>query len=314
MDSLSYTPRPKLALCALLTSQVLAQSLLKHLQSQPPTEIGDRFQLNQFEQQSDFLSFIQQTYPAIDCLIVEHAAMTVELVAALQTQSILIPAIVLVPPPSEEVSPSLATSIIDSQDEGRSLSATLYHTAVLQVDTDHINQIYDFIEEAIAKFLNLSSTSSLSSDPSPDILMALTAQRSLLQQQQRLAEKLKERLGYLGVYYKRNPAHFLRHMNELERQELLQQLRLDYRHIILRYFAEDENINQSIDNFVNLAFFADIPVAHIVGIHMDLMDEFSKQLKLEGRSEEILLDYRLTLIDTLAHLCEMYRRSIPRES
>lgn len=47
---------------------------------------------------------------------------------------------------------------------------------------------------------------------------------------------------------------------------------------------------------------------------MDLMDEFAKQLKLEGRSEEILLDYRLTLIDTIAHLCEMYRRSIPRES
>jgi len=47
---------------------------------------------------------------------------------------------------------------------------------------------------------------------------------------------------------------------------------------------------------------------------MDLMDDFSKQLKLEGRSEEILLDYRLTLIDIIAHLCEMYRRSIPRDA
>ena len=47
---------------------------------------------------------------------------------------------------------------------------------------------------------------------------------------------------------------------------------------------------------------------------MDLMDEFAKQLQLENRSEEILLDYRLTLIDIIAHLCEMYRRSIPRES
>ncbi len=46
---------------------------------------------------------------------------------------------------------------------------------------------------------------------------------------------------------------------------------------------------------------------------MKLMDEFAQQLKLEGRSEEILLDYRLTLIDIVAHLCEMYRRSIPRE-
>ncbi|MGK7898848.1 MAG: circadian clock protein KaiA, partial [Xenococcus sp. (in: cyanobacteria)] len=48
-------------------------------------------------------------------------------------------------------------------------------------------------------------------------------------------------------------------------------------------------------------------------IHMELMDEFSQQLKLEGRSEEILLDYRLALIDIVAHLCEMYRRSIPRK-
>ena len=46
---------------------------------------------------------------------------------------------------------------------------------------------------------------------------------------------------------------------------------------------------------------------------MELIDEFAQQLKLEGRNEEILLDYRLTLIDTIAHLCEMYRRSIPRE-
>lgn len=46
---------------------------------------------------------------------------------------------------------------------------------------------------------------------------------------------------------------------------------------------------------------------------MELMDKFSQQLQLEGRSEEILLDYRLALIDLIAHLCEMYRRSIPRK-
>jgi circadian clock protein KaiA len=33
---------------------------------------------------------------------------------------------------------------------------------------------------------------------------------------------------------------------------------------------------------------------------------------LEGRSEDILLDYRLTLIDVIAHLCELYRRSVPQ--
>ena len=75
-----------------------------------------------------------------------------------------------------------------------------------------------------------------------------------------------------------------------------------------------EDLNTEIDNFVNLAFFADIPVTSVVEIHMELMDEFAQQLKLENRSEDILLDYRLTLIDTIAHLCELYRRSIPRDS
>ena len=76
---------------------------------------------------------------------------------------------------------------------------------------------------------------------------------------------------------------------------------------------DDDRNNERLDAFVNAVFFADLSVAKVVEIHMDLIDEFSKQLKLEGRSDEILLDYRLTLIDTLAHLCEMYRRSIPRE-
>ncbi|HEY9302275.1 MAG TPA: circadian clock protein KaiA, partial [Phormidium sp.] len=53
---------------------------------------------------------------------------------------------------------------------------------------------------------------------------------------------------------------------------------------------------------------------YIVEIHMELMDEISKQLKIEGRGDEILQDYRLTLIDVIAHLCEMYRRSLPKDS
>jgi circadian clock protein KaiA len=115
------------------------------------------------------------------------------------------------------------------------------------------------------------------------------------------------------VYYKRHSRNFLRNLPLEEQEVFLTQMQMDYRDIILNYFTEDSDLNQKIDAFVNTAFFADISVAQIVEIHMQLIDEFSKQLKLEGRSEEILLDYRLTLIDTIAHLCEMYRRSIPRE-
>jgi circadian clock protein KaiA len=48
-----------------------------------------------------------------------------------------------------------------------------------------------------------------------------------------------------------------------------------------------------------------------VEIHVDLIDEFWKQLRLEGHKNDFLQDYRLALLDVMAHLCEMYRRSIP---
>jgi circadian clock protein KaiA len=44
---------------------------------------------------------------------------------------------------------------------------------------------------------------------------------------------------------------------------------------------------------------------------MNLIDGFWKQLKLEGHKNDFLQDYRLALLDVMAHLCEMYRRSIP---
>ena len=46
-------------------------------------------------------------------------------------------------------------------------------------------------------------------------------------------------------------------------------------------------------------------------IIMNLIEGFWKQLKLEGHKNDFLQDYRLALLDVMAHLCEMYRRSIP---
>jgi circadian clock protein KaiA len=310
--------RSKLVLCALLTSEGLTRALEQE-QADLAANGDNRFILTQFQQQSDFLQFLHQKHALIDCLIFEHDRSLPQLFQELQARSIAIPTVVLTPQSLTNfeaiASPDLAEEPMDDSQNSRLQSpSTLYQAVALQVDVKKLCPIGAWVEAAIAKFLNLSDTSFLSCDLISNSLTALTVQRSLMQQQQRLAEKLKERLGYLGVYYKRNPAHFLRHMNEPEQQELLQQLAIDYRHIILNYFSNEIDLNQTIDNFVDLIFFADVPVAQIVEIHMDLMDEFSKQLKLEGRGEEILLDYRLTLIDTLAHLCEMYRRSIPRES
>lgn len=94
----------------------------------------------------------------------------------------------------------------------------------------------------------------------------------------------------------------------LEQQDtFLQELKQDYHQIILNYFT-NSNVKLEIEKFTDKVFSSNIPVPLIVQIHIEIIEEFAKQLKLEGRSEEILLDYRLTLIDILAHLCEMYRR------
>ena len=104
----------------------------------------------------------------------------------------------------------------------------------------------------------------------------------------------------------------LREMTKAEQITFLQELKLEYRQILLEYFTAEKDLKGKIDKFINSVFYANIPVPQIIEMHMELIDEFSQKLKLEGRNDEMLLDYRLVLIDVLAHLCELYRREISR--
>lgn len=300
--------RSKLILCSLLLSETVYLSLSQHLgRSTDPSVGGDRFSLTAFTHAQELLTFLQQRNPPVDCLILQESPELPDLMQALCDRSLLLPAVVL---QTSAVDPDHASS-----GESTPNPAYAYHNAIRVLPLAQLDQIEPSIDEAISKFLDSYASGQLvNPEKTPGSLAALTTHSSLMLDQQRLADKLRERLGYLGVYYKRNSAHFFRHMSLSERQELLEQLKAEYRQIILSYFTSDSTLNEKIDNLVNLAFFADISVAQIMEIHMELMDEFSKQLKLEGRSDDILMDYRLTLIDTIAHLCEMYRRSIPRES
>jgi len=263
----------------------------------------DRYAVHIARTLEEAVAWLSNRNHPMDCLVLEATMVTEDLRQRLRDDGVLLPVVVLVSPNTLPVLETTAPRL-------EPWMAT-YHGAVVTLPMDQLHQLDGTIRQAIDRFLQLSAAScSLPPLPSP---VSLPSPDLLTAQQERLTEKLNARLGYLGVYYKRNSDHFLRNMSQPDRETLLCQLRADYRKIILGYFANDAALNQNIDSFVNQAFMADISVSHIVEIHMDLMDEFSKQLKLEGRSEEILLDYRLTLIDVIAHLCEMYRRSIPRE-
>jgi circadian clock protein KaiA len=283
-----------------LKTELLAQAVMEHLRD-------DCYTVIQFRSTEECFTLIDQEKQHLDCLILQRDPELPLLANWLHGQAILLPAII--------INAALLQDPIKSPPGSSKGELTfLYHTAEVCIAQSQVEQLTDYIDQAIAEFIHLSRSCKLRKPhPSKDQAATPTEQTFLKLQQRRLTDKLKERLGYLGVYYKRNAKNFFRYLSPGEKRELLDQLMLDYRDIILHYFANDDSLNQRIDDFVNTIFFADIPVAQVVEIHMELMDEFAKQLKLEGRSEEVLLDYRLTLIDTIAHLCEMYRRSIPRE-
>lgn len=288
LDSTTHnTFTSELILCVGSETESLTQALDDQLRQYTTIYISSAAEL---------LTSLEQDEKQIDCLVLENTPSLIEAVQTVRRQGLLLPIVII-----DNAQPD-STSSPDS---------FLYHAGEIRQKGDRLEQLSLAIERAISQFLQLVPPGIDSPSSSPNADSRET--NFLLVQQRRLSDKLKERLGYLGVYYKRNAQDFYRHLSLQKQQELSEKLSLEYREIILSYFTDSEEVNPLIDQFVNNAFFADLSVSQILEIHMELIDDFSQQLKLEGRSEEILLDYRLALIDIIAHLCEMYRRSIPRE-
>jgi circadian clock protein KaiA len=252
---------------------------------------GGRYVLKELERGEDLLRLVGSRKQEIDCLVLEVDDELMVSVTALRDQGTILPVVFMT---NIDIPPS---------------PPPLYHSSEVTISPEKVLGLDKSIERAIAEFLSLVPASEQLSCPLPD----LKSIAFLLQQQRRLTEKLKERLGYLAVYYNRKSEHFFRNLSVEDRETLSAQLKVQYHEIVLAYFSPELNLNDMLDGFVTLLFFADLSVSEVVELHMELMEEFSKQLKLEGWSEDILLDYRLTLIDVIAHLCEMYRRSVPRE-
>jgi circadian clock protein KaiA len=271
---------------------------------------AERYVLQYFTNQSEFLAQIELVKHELDCLVFYSQQQLLPVINHLYDRGLILPVVII-----HRLVPHNLASIETPNPIDLSVSSSyIYQPSEVILAITEMSDIGVAIDKAIAKFLNLTPIVPAAEDSQPtETEIAITEPNFLLQQQRRLAQKLNERLGYLAVYYKRNPRYFFRHLDRQEKGDLLDRLRLQYRKIVLDYFADSSQLNDLIDEFVSATFFRDLAVSEIVKIHMELMEEFSDQLKLEGRSEEILLDYRLTLIDIIAHLCEMYRRSVPRE-
>ena len=290
----------KLYVCLFSTQQQLSNSITELIDS-------DRFELKHLYQRERLSDFVIQNSQQIDCLILSNDTKLDSAIDRLWQSGILLPTIIVDVEVEQLIDTSIKTSSKNDNLVVETLSETIYHQAELRLYPTQLKELNSYINLAISKFISLGPGTKISQD-------STQIGKSLLAQQRRLTEKLKERLGYLGIYHQRDSNSFYRNLSPEQQQRLNARISQNYRQILLDYFDDDSQINKMIDEFVDQAFFADISTSQIVEIHMELIDEFAHQLKIEGRNEDILLDYRLPLIDVISHLCEMYRRSTPEKN
>ena len=290
----------KLHVCLFCSQQQFTQTITELLDS-------DRYELKYLNLAEELFDFTTQNREQIDCIVLVNEAEVDSILERLWHSKTLLPTVII-----ETEQPNQTVVNSQSAPDLAKISSfnTLYHQAEIHLYPTQLKEIDSYIKLAITKFLNLAPDSKVDYQLRCQ-LEEEGVRNSLLNQQRRLTEKIQERLGYLGVYYKRNRSQFYHNLPLEQQKKLDRKLSLSYRKILLNYFNDSSQINKLIDDFVDRAFFINVSTSQILEIHMELIDEFSQQLRIEGRSDDILLDYRLPLIDIIAHLCEMYRRSIP---
>ena len=269
-------PEPALTIACLIRDPTLAEVCGQWLS-------GSRYQVERFDPVADPVVILDRRREDFDAVLLERGALASDTTRTLHALGLLLPAVVI----------------------GAVTGQVEYHDAEVHLPPDQLEQLGYSLDAALSRFVrrSLLSAGSLAPGGEQD-----TADRW------KLANRLKGRLSYLGVYYKRDPDRFLRRLPAAEREELLRSLTRTYRDLLLSYFRDPAAANQALESYVNTAFFIDLPITQTVEIHMNLIEGFWKQLRLEGHKQDFLQDYRLALLDVMAHLCEMYRHSIPHDA
>jgi len=273
-------PEPELTIASLLRDPSLAQACGQWLR-------GGRYRLESLDPDGDPVASLDRQREAFDALLLEQGVLSEDTARALGERGLLLPAVVI----------------------GQVTGRVAVHEAEVHLPPDQLEQLSYSLDAAVSRFLRRGAPSA--AGQGEGVPTQGGPGDAAMEDRWKLANRLRGRLGYLGVYYKRDPARFLRNLSPADREELLQSLSRTYRDLLLSYFRDPATANQALESFVNTAFFSDLPITRAVEIHMNLIEGFGKQLQLEGHKNDFLQDYRLALLDVIAHLCEMYRRSIP---
>ena len=268
-------PESALTIVSLIRDPGLEAAVSRWLDGQ------QRYRLVSCTPDVDPVAELERLRDSCDALLLQQGELAPDAAQSLQARGLVLPAVVI----------------------GRVLGRVDYHPDEIHLPPDQLEQLTYSLDAAISR--SLSGALAVSPDDSEQ------GRDEPMPERWRLANRLQSRLGLLGVFYKRDPSRFLRNLDPKDAQILLASLQRTYRDLLLSYFKDPAAANQALESFVNTAFFSDLPITKTVEIHMDLIDSFSKQLRLEGHKSDFLQDYRLALLDVMAHLCEMYRRSIP---
>ncbi|MCT0218140.1 circadian clock protein KaiA [Synechococcus sp. CS-1329] len=247
-----------------------------------------RYELMELGLRQDPASELERCWEQFDAVLLEPGVLSIEAFQRLRAQGRILPAVVL----------------------GQLSGPMEYFQDEVHLPPDQMEQLSYSLDAAISRCLRRRSSPESGGEHGDSESHAGESDQS----NWRLPHRLRERLGYLGVFYKRDSSRFLRNLPAAERKVLLRSLQRTYRDLLISYFRDPAAANQALESFVNTAFFSDLPITKTVEIHVDMIDEFWKKLQLEGHKQDFLKDYRLALMDVMAHLCEMYRRSLPPEA
>lgn len=273
--------QPALTVASLIRDEPLRQACSTWLPQ-------GRYELMELGLRQNPAAELERCWDQFDAVLLEPGVLSVEAFQRLRAQGMILPAVVLGP---------ISGQIEYFQDE-------------VHLPPDQMEQLSYSLDAAISRCLRRRS----SPGSGDDLEVSDSHAGESDQSNWRLPHRLRERLGYLGVFYKRDSSRFLRNLPAAERKLLLRSLQRTYRDLLISYFHDQTAANQALESFVNTAFFSDLPITKTVEIHVDMIDEFWKKLQLEGHKQDFLKDYRLALLDVMAHLCEMYRRSLPPET
>jgi len=178
---------------------------------------------------------------AYDVIVFDRVALSPEQLAELRNAEVFVPAVVI----------------------GDVREPIDYHEAEVHLPPDQLAQLSYSVGDSIARFLRRGLQMAVAeTDAAP--AQTSSSQDGMLPPTWPLAQRLRERLGYLEVFYKRDPSRFLRSLPPQPRAELFRSLEQTYRDLLLSYFRDRPAANQALESFVNTAFFSDLLITKTV--------------------------------------------------